>query len=104
VTTKAVPRGSAEPTPVAAYSIAQLEKALGVSNPTLYAEMNRGRLDSVRIGSRRLVTQRQLDAYLRLLEEEKKPKPAEVRERIRSKARARRERVRAHGKSAKKRA
>lgn len=104
ITSNKVPRGNAEPTPVAAYSIAQLEKALGVSNPTIYSEMNRGRLGSVMIGSRRLVTQRQLDDYLRLLEKETKPKPSEVRERKRAKVEARRERVRARVKHTKKRA
>lgn len=37
---------------------------LGVSHATIYREMNRGRLNSVKVGTRRVITQWDLEEYL----------------------------------------
>jgi len=42
----------------------EVAKMLGVSHATIYREMNRGRLSSVKIGTRRVITQWDLEEYL----------------------------------------
>lgn len=47
-----------------AYSIPEAAELLGVGRTTLYAEVAAGRLATVTIGRRRLVTRDAIDAYL----------------------------------------
>lgn len=37
---------------------------LGVGRATIYREMKRGKLNSIKVGSRRVITQADLEAYL----------------------------------------
>jgi len=47
-----------------AFSPMEVAKMLGVSHATIYREMNRGRLNSVKVGTRRVITQWDLEEYL----------------------------------------
>ena len=47
-----------------AFSIPEIAGWLGVSRRTVYSEIASGRLKAVRIGTRRLVTRTDRDAYL----------------------------------------
>lgn len=47
-------------------------KKIKVSPPTVYKEINRGKLDTIMIGRRRYVTNRQRDEYLAAKEAEAK--------------------------------
>jgi excisionase family DNA binding protein len=42
----------------------EVAKMLGVSLATIYREMDRGKLDSVKVGTRRVITQWDLEEYL----------------------------------------
>ena len=42
----------------------EVAKMLGVSHTTIYREMNRGRLSSVKVGTRRVITQWDMEEYL----------------------------------------
>lgn len=46
------------------YSMAEAARALGVTRRTLYLEINEGRLDTLKVRNRRLVTPAALEKYL----------------------------------------
>jgi excisionase family DNA binding protein len=46
------------------YSVAEIAEMTGISRPLLYDEMNAGRLGFLKIGRRRIITRRQLAAFL----------------------------------------
>jgi excisionase family DNA binding protein len=46
------------------FSPMEVAEMLGVSHATIYREMNRGRLSSVKVGTRRVITQWDLEEYL----------------------------------------
>jgi excisionase family DNA binding protein len=48
-----------------ANSIPEVAEQLGVSESFIWAELKNGALNSVRLGKRRLITQEQLNQYLR---------------------------------------
>ena len=65
------------------FSPMEVAKMLGVSQATIYREMEKGRLKSVKVGARRVITQWDLELYLGkeravTLLEEKKEKNASV--------------------------
>jgi excisionase family DNA binding protein len=47
-----------------AYTLGEVAAMLGMSVATLYAERARGRLQTIRLAGRRLVTRAALDAYI----------------------------------------
>lgn len=52
------------------YSIKDVCEFLGVSHCTIYSEINAGNLKSIKIQSRRVITQDQLQQYLKQKEEQ----------------------------------
>jgi excisionase family DNA binding protein len=54
----------ADASPTLAYSITGLAKALGISRPTLYNEINSGRIATFKLGGRRLVSVASAQAYI----------------------------------------
>lgn len=46
------------------FSPGEVAKMLGVSPATIYREMERGKLDSVKVGTRRVITQWDLEEYI----------------------------------------
>ena len=46
------------------YSIPEVAEMVGISRRTVYEEIYSGRLSTLKIGARRLVSRRQLDAWL----------------------------------------
>ncbi len=50
------------------FSVKEIEETLGVSHATLYSLINSGQLESSKLGRRRVVTQKQLAAFVSLLE------------------------------------
>lgn len=53
-----------------AYPIPEAAQAIGVGRTTLYAEIAAGRIATVTIGRRRLITRAALEAYLASLTDE----------------------------------
>lgn len=53
-----------------AFSVSDASKALGLGTTKLYEEIGAGRLRTVTVGTRRLVTRAALDEYVALLEHE----------------------------------
>lgn len=47
-----------------AYSIDEVAEATGLSGSLIYDEMNAGRLGYIKVGRRRIITRRQLEAFL----------------------------------------
>jgi excisionase family DNA binding protein len=58
-----------------AYSIAEAAKALGLSRDVLYKEIRTGRLKSLKVGRRRIITCEQIDHFLVRLARLAGPKP-----------------------------
>ena len=53
-----------------AKSIAEFCDAYGISHPTVYAQIELGRLKTIKVGRRRLITAEQERAWLELCEQE----------------------------------
>jgi excisionase family DNA binding protein len=51
-----------------AFSVEETAETLGVSRDVLYDELRAGKLGSIKVGRRRLITRNQLEAYLASLE------------------------------------
>lgn len=47
-----------------AWSIEEVAESTGLSRSLIYDEMNDGRLAYIKVGRRRLITRKQLDAFL----------------------------------------
>jgi excisionase family DNA binding protein len=47
-----------------AYSVAEAAEALGVSRDTIYDELRTGRLASIKLGRRRIITRQHIDDFL----------------------------------------
>jgi len=47
-----------------AYSVAEAAEALGVSRDTIYDELRAGRLASIKLGRRRIITRQHIDDFL----------------------------------------
>jgi excisionase family DNA binding protein len=47
-----------------AYSIEEVAEATGLSRSLIYDEMNAGRLGYIKVGRRRIITRKQLEAFL----------------------------------------
>jgi excisionase family DNA binding protein len=47
-----------------AYSVDEVAQITGLSRDLLYDEMRSGRLDSIKVGRRRIITRQHLDAFL----------------------------------------
>lgn len=54
------------------YSLAEVAQTMRISRSMVHREIVKGRIESVKIGKRRLVTERALADYVRLLEKEAK--------------------------------
>lgn len=58
----------ADASPTLAYSVSGLAKALNVSRPHLYTEIKAGRLQTFKIGGRRLISAASARAYIEAAE------------------------------------
>ncbi len=47
-----------------AYSVDEIAEETGLSRSLIYDEMNAGRLGYIKVGRRRIITRKQLDAFL----------------------------------------
>ena len=47
-----------------AYSVAEAAKTLGLSRDMIYQQLRQGRLGSVKVGKRRIITRHHIDAFL----------------------------------------
>ena len=47
-----------------AYSVPEAAKALGLSRDVIYGEIRAGRLESLKVGRRRIITRMQIDEFL----------------------------------------
>ena len=47
-----------------AYSVDEVAQIIGLSRDLLYDQMRSGRLGSIKVGRRRIITRQQLDAFL----------------------------------------
>ncbi len=50
--------------PKKGFSPAEVAHLLGVSRTTIYREINKGHLDSIKVATRRIITQLDLEKYL----------------------------------------
>jgi excisionase family DNA binding protein len=73
-----------------AYTTGEAAALLGVSISTLYAERARGRLDTIKLAGRRMITREQLDAYITAAGRERPPELAADTSGTPSRGRARR--------------
>jgi excisionase family DNA binding protein len=55
---------TAETTEKLAYSVEEVADATGISRSLIYDEMNAGRLGFIKVGRRRIITRKQLEAFL----------------------------------------
>ena len=47
-----------------AYSVAEAARALGLSHSLIYDQLRTGRLDSIKVGRRRIITREHIDKFL----------------------------------------
>ncbi len=47
-----------------AYSVAEAARALGLSHSLIYDQLRTGRLDSIKVGRRRIITRQHIDKFL----------------------------------------